>query len=155
MKRAFSIVGLMVVLLYCVSCTMYDRKQAERSLQGTWTVNFIFSNEKDRSGPNRDGFHKESGELGTFTFSDNQVTYSYTRLGTAYADTSPWTLTLEMVRDSFFRAPRYTLTLKDLAYDVKFGDQTTDAEKDAKNMELRLIPASNQSRYHILMLTKQ
>jgi len=155
MQRTLSMVGLLVVFLSCVSCTMYDRRQAERSLQGIWNVNFIFSDEKDRTGPNRDGHHKESGQLGTFSFSGNQVVYSYTRLGTIYTDTSPWTLTGERVRDSFFTSIRYTLTLKDRAYDVQYGDQTSDAEHDAKNVELRLIPDSNQRPYHILSLSKQ
>lgn len=155
MKRALSMVGLLVVLLFSVSCGMDDRKHAEQSLTGKWNVTFIFSDEKDKSGINRDGQHKEPGQLGTFSFSGNQVVYSYTRLGTTYSDTSPWTLTRELVPESFVRSPRYTLTLKDRAYDVRFGDQTSDAEKNAKNIELHLIPASNKSHYHILMLTKQ
>ncbi len=143
-------VGLLVVLLFSVWWGTNDLKQAEQSLTGKWNVTKIWS-----TGILPHPRTESSGQMGTFSFSGNQVIYSYTQLGTTYSDTSPWTLTRAMVTDGFTRKPLYTLTLKDRAYDVKFGDGRSDSEEDAKNIELTIIPAINKRRYHILMLTKQ
>ena len=137
-----------------VSCSLIDRKQAEQSLQGNWNVTSIFSQEKDASGPNRDGEHEEFGQLGTFSFSGNRVIYGYTRLGITYSDTSPWELTREVVPSGFFTATNYTLSLRDKAYDVSFGDRTSDSERDAKELELRLISDMSQ-KCHYPRLNKQ
>lgn len=148
-------VTLLLLPFLCISCISNDYRHAKRSLQGTWRVTSVFSDENDTSGPNRDGQHKEAGQLGSFTFSENDVTYSYTRLGKTYSGTSPWKLTREKVPQSFVSVERYTLYLKDQSYHVSFGDRTSDAERNAREITLKLIPVANEDRYHIIELIKK
>ena len=150
---SFFTLGLIFISASCKSRLSH----AEESLQGTWHVKSIFSNEQDKSGPGKDGQHKESGDLGTFTFSEKEVSYSYTRLGENYSGNSTWKLSSKKVPQSFVSVVRFTLSMNDKeAYEVRFGDQTSDAEKNARQIELHPVSASNnQTPYHILKLTKE
>ncbi len=147
---------LLLVPFLCASCISNDLGHAKRSLQGTWEVNSIFSVEQDMSGPNKDGNHKETGRLGSFTFSENQAAYSYTRLGKTYSGASLWKLTRETAPESFISVERYTLYLKDQVYDISFGDRTSDAEQNAREIALRFVPVAKEDRrYYIMDLTKK
>jgi len=138
------------------SCDSIKLGHAEKSLQGTWHVKSIYSNEQDASGPNKDGKHKESGELGTFIFSGTEVSHSYTRLGKNYTDTSPWKLSAERHPISFHSYLRFTLSLKNQSYEVRFGDRTSDSEKDARRIELHpASPTYHNDRHHIMKLIKE
>ena len=156
MNRTILLCFCTIALTFFSASCRSSLSHAEKSLQGTWHVKSIFSNEYDKSGPYKDGQHKESGDLGTFTFTEKELSYSYTRLGKNYTGTSPWNLSSKKVPQSFTSVVRFTLSLKDQAYDVRFGDQTSNAEKDARQIELHPVSVSNnQTPYHILKLTKK
>lgn len=154
----FNCSTLLLISCLCMSCIPMGLGHAKRSLRGTWQVNYIFSVDEDWSGPYTDHSRKETGRLGTFTFSKNEAAYSYKRLGKTYSGDSTWKLTAELVANGFIPAPRYTLHLNDQAYDVSFGDRTSDAHKDAHEIALQLIPATQEGPcrrcYYIMELTK-
>ncbi len=151
MLRLFA---LLTLLALGVSCGRRDLTEAEKSLEGTWKVTEIFSAEGDASGPVGNGPPNETGALGTFTFSGDRVTYNYTRRGITDSGTSSWDLTREMVPSSFTKVERYTLSLENATFAVRFGDQTSDAERNATEIELERFPAAGDESSHILKLTK-
>jgi len=145
-----------IILVFILASCGSSLSHAEKSLQGTWHVKSIFSNEQDRSGPYRDGQHKESGDLGTFTFSEKELSFNYTRLGVKYKGTSAWTLSSKRVPQSFLSVIRFTLSLDNQSYQVRFGNQTSNSEKNARRIELHPAnPSYHQSPYYILKLTKE
>ena len=96
-ERAFINIFCLALIFSSTSCTSIYLGHAKKSLQGTWNVTSIYSQQKDRSGPRKDGKHKESGDLGFFKFSEKEVSYSYKRINKNYRDTFPWTLTEKKV----------------------------------------------------------
>jgi len=151
--KYFIILAILPLLL--TSCISNSFRDAKKSLEGSWEVNEIFSDEKDRSGLLRDGRHRAIGNLGTFTFSENDVTYNYTRLEQKISDKSTWKLTSEQVPMGFFVGTIYTLYLKDRTYKVRFGGSTHRSEVNTRELTLELIPVAKDAPYHIIQLTKK
>ena len=136
------------------SCNKRNLNLAQESLVGSWNVVEIFSDEKDTTGIHNDGRHWENGNLGVFTFSDNNVTYVYTRLDSTYMETTNWDLTREKVKQGFHKVEKYTLRIGNRNYNFLFGDGTSDAEKNATEMVLTFETATPSSDY-VLTLVKQ
>lgn len=149
-----------VIFLICCfalltsSCQKQNLKNANNSLEGTWEVAEVFSDQKDGSGIHGDGRHWENGELGIFTFTENNVTYSFTRLDSTYAETTDWNLTREKVKEGFHKVENYTLRIGNRNYDCEFGNGTSDAEKNATNATLT-FETDAASPYFVLTLVKQ
>tara|TARA_Y100000588_G_scaffold316992_1_gene345813 strand:+ start:578 stop:1387 length:810 start_codon:yes stop_codon:yes gene_type:complete len=148
-------ITLAILPFLFTSCISNNFRHAKKSLKGSWEVNEIFSDEKDRSGPSRNGRHRAIGNIGTFTISENDVTYNYTRLEKKISDKSTWKLTSEQVPMGFFVGTEYTLFLKDQTYKVRFGDSTHRSEINTRELTLELIPTTKDSPYHIIQLTKK
>lgn len=121
------------------ACAKQNLRNAEKSLNGDWVVTEIYSAEGERTtgGINITDEQTETGDLGDFSFTDDEVTYNFTRLDSLYEGNSAWTLNRERVREGFVRVEMYTLTTNDYDFVCEFGDQTSDAEKNAT--EVRLI----------------
>lgn len=121
-------------LIQCKS----DLRQAEDSLSGTWTVIKIISSYGTRTanGTSYKDQITEEGDLGLFVFTEEQVDYRFTRRDTLTAEVSSWALNREKVQEGFTQVERYTLELDKASYRCDFGDGTSDAEKDARDMVL-------------------
>lgn len=145
---------LSCVLFVLSACQKQNLRNAEESLAGTWNVTEIYSEQKNNLGINGDGRFWESGDLGVFTFSDNTVNYSYTRLDTLYESTQSWNLTREKEKQGFHKVEKYTLNINNQPFDCDFGDGTSDAEKNAERMMLSYVTSSSNPNY-ILTLVKQ
>jgi len=135
MHKLFS---LLIPILFLSACAKQNLRNAEKSLKGDWLVTEIYSAEGERTtgGTNITDQQTETGDLGEFTFTDDEMTYSFTRLDSLYEGSSAWTLNREKVREGFVRVEKYTLTTDDYDFVCEFGDQTNDAEKNATKVRL-------------------
>jgi len=134
------LLSLLIPLLFLAACAKQNLRNAEKSLKGDWTITQIYSAEGERfenGGVSTSDEQTEMGDLGEFSFTDGEMTYSFTRLDSLHEGSSSWTLNRQRVNSGFVRVEMYTLTTDDYDYICEFGDQTSDAEKNAT--EVRLI----------------
>lgn len=126
-------------LLVFSSCEKQNLRHAEDSLVGTWKVTEIFSatGERMNNGINISDEETETGDLGTFTFTEDQLDYTFTRQGITESGNTHWTLTRTKENSGFTKVEVYTLSFEGFVFDCAFGDETSDAEKNAT--EVRLI----------------
>lgn len=137
MIKNLQLTGLLL-LLTLSACQKKQVKNAEKSLQGSWDVHTIYSfygTKTDLSTQTNQEFNEE-GELGQFVFDDEKVTYRFTRLDTLYENETSWKLNREKVKAGFTNAEQYTLTIDNFDFICAFGDQTSDAEKEATDVSL-------------------
>jgi len=127
-----------LILCTISACEKQNLKRAEKSLDGTWSVVKIYSayGQKLELGTQTTEEFTEDGNLGTFTFSEASVEYSYTRMDTLYEDRSNWQLIREKINAGFNKTEQYTLSFNNKAYICRFGDETKDAEKKATEVTL-------------------
>ena len=134
----FTIFSVMLLVLILVSCKKKDLRTAKDALEGTWKVTEIFSATGMRmtNGIDITNEETETGDLGDFVFTSDQVDYVFTRQGVEQRGNVDWTLTREKVNSGFTKVEVYTLSFDDFIFDCAFGDQTSDAEKNATDIKL-------------------
>ena len=122
------------------ACQKANLRAGETSLQGDWRVTEIISISGERlaSGIVNSTDSIEMGTLGNFRFSEEEVSYTYTRLDSLYEGTTAWELERERVNEGFVRVEKYRLLLEQGIFDCAFGDETSDAERDATKVRLVL-----------------
>jgi len=127
-----------VLLILFTGCEKRNLKNAEKSLIGNWEVQTIHSTygTKTDLGTQTNQEYNEEGKLGQFIFDDKLVDYRFTRLDTLYENKSSWSLIREKVNAGFTQSEQYTLTIDDFDFICAFGDETSDAEKDATEIRL-------------------
>lgn len=137
MIKNLQLTGLLL-LLTLSACQKKQVKNAEKSLQGSWDVHTIYSTygTKTALGTQTNQEFNEAGELGQFVFDDEKVAYRFTRLDTLYENETSWKLTRDKVKAGFTNAEQYTLTIDNFDFICAFGDQTSDAEKEATDVSL-------------------
>jgi len=145
---------LIVILLATLSfsCSK-DLEQGEDSLMGAWDV--VFAETVPINFGNR--LPADQGNLGTFTFRDDVMDYFFVHNQDTIMGSTPWLLTLDKERQGFYRTNSFTLKLESfLDFKVNFEDQTRNAEKDAREIELIEDVGLNPNvDYLILKLNKQ
>lgn len=148
MKKIFALV--MVLILF--SCSK-DLGQGEDSLMGTWDV--VFAETVPVNFENR--LPEDQGNIGTFIFKEDVMDYFFVHNQDTLTGSSPWRLSLKKQREGFFRVNDFTLKLENfLDFKVNFEDQTRNAEKDAREIELIQDVGPNPNvDYLILKLNKQ
>lgn len=154
MNIKYGIIGCLFLAVLSISlltgCNK-DQKQGETSLKGSWVVNEIESLYADFdveegvvSGIGESEKVTESGNLGFFNFSDSQVVYEFTRNDTLVSGEGAWELRLTRVNQGFIKANRWKLVIgNDFAFDVRFEDDTKNAEKKANSAEFNNWPKSS------------
>lgn len=119
------------ISIFILACQK-DEKQAIGSLEGVWQVtaiNSFYGNGGEKV--------QETGDLGTFSFEGEMVEYSFTRNDTFFQNLRPWTLSVDKVRQGFFRETQFLLEIEDdFHFEIQFEDGTHNAEKNARNMSL-------------------
>jgi len=130
---------LTLVISCCMACAKQQLKNGEKSLEGDWKVNSIFSSIQiiDADGTLISSEELETGDLGFFRFSENQLDYNFTMQDSLFENSNDWELERDTRPAGFFKEEIYTLRLDDFTFNCEFGDQTSDAEKKAT--EVRLI----------------
>ena len=144
-KHSFLLPFLVCLLLATlfVGCRR-DEIQAEKSLLGAWDVSTIFSQYGEFSNNVFDPTEsvRDSGQLGSFTFTEAAVAYEFTRNDTLFTGSGAWDLTTERVNAGFTRVTAFTLTIENLGeFDVTFEDATSNSEKNAEAVTLIEAPA--------------
>lgn len=153
MQRSLSLL-ILFSLTFLTACEKANIKAGERSLEGDWLVTNINSafGERTANGISIAESTEESGVLGSFVFSENEVVSSYTRLDTLYENTSTWQLQREKVNEGFFKVERYTLVLENQIFTCEFGDQTKNAERNATQLRL-IFETTNIGAHEQFILT--
>ncbi len=145
---------LLVLVALLPSCTK-DIVHAERSVRGAWKLTFVesFYGTFTETSFNADESVEETGDLGTFVFTADSVTFDYTRNDTLYTGTRAWDLTSERVNAGFNKVTEYTLTIEDeFVFDVKFEDGTKNSHKEADSMEWTETPAGEVNSFVTMQL---
>ena len=154
MEIKSGIQGFLLLIVLSVSLLVAcdkDQVQGEASLKGSWVVNEIESIYADFDieegvvrGIGDSEKETESGNLGFFNFSDSQVTYEFTRNDTLVSGEGAWELKLAEVNQGFFKVNEWTLIIgEDFVFDVRFEDETKNAEKNANSVEFDNWPKSS------------
>lgn len=129
---------ILVLLMFLSSCQKQNLRNAEDSLVGTWKVTEIFSATGIRTsnGISIDSSATETGDLGVFVFTEDEVDYTFNRQNMSEMGKDSWTLMRTKENAGFNKIEVYTLTFDDFIFDCAFGDQTSDAEKKASDIRL-------------------
>lgn len=150
MKIRFLIITIALLFLACNK----DEVQAERSLEGVWDITAIDSEygefTQSQFGSSFDSYDSisEYGLLGTFNFSETTVDYEFIRNDTMYSGNETWNLELEKVNSGFTRVNEFTLNIENqFLFDVSFGDETKNAEKNATS--LTFLESPSESGYAV------
>ncbi len=146
-KLQLSLLLLPVLLL--TGCSKDDLTQGQKSLEGEWSVNMILT-DYGIDGAGNPIFKRETGALGSLTFSQNQVNYFFTRNDTVYSGDGEWDLHVEKVNSGFTKTNKWTLVIaNDFIFDVIFDDETSNSEKDANAMEFTEYENVNGNYFHM------
>ena len=144
--RSLIPVFLLLLTVFIGSCSK-EEIHAIESLEGEWTVTNVVSTYGEAIAGIITGFIadetiREEGQLGTFSFSEGLVDYEFTRVDTLYSGTDvSWELVHATTPAGFTNEDVFTLTVGDeYIFDVAFGDQTKNSEKDATSAHLVHIP---------------
>lgn len=143
--------------LTLIACNR-DQVQATHSIEGTWDIVSIttIKGEFSPSSVNETSRQEETGQLGTFTFGEETVSFEYTRESTLYVGNEDWELTSDKVNDGFTRVRRFDLKIDNqFVFDVRFEDDTKNAENDADNMTFLETPVDSTDRLVIMELEKR
>ena len=152
-----TIFAIAISAMVFISSCKKDEAQAEDSLVGEWQVTEINSyyGTFTENSQNIIGEKLEKGSLGSFLFKDEVVDYSFTRNDTLYSGTDNWILSFEKVNSGFTQVNKFTLSIGNkFDFDLTFEDQTSNAEKDAKFINLAETPTSGKGVMIMLRLDK-
>lgn len=161
-KFAYVLFFFIPLILWLTGCNK-DEKQGKQSLEGVWSVHeieSIYANFLVENGvvTRIDGEERstDSGDLGVFTFSKHYVTYSYTRNDTLYTGKGSWELKNTKVKTGFTKANNWKLTIaNDVVFDLRFEDETKNAEKKATHISLDGWPKFSGSGIAFFMSLKK
>jgi hypothetical protein len=133
--KGFALLLLLISLCF-VSCEK-DDIQAQNSILGSWNVveiTSLYANFSDN------GFTpietiSEQGQLGSFNFEEDSVTFTFTRNDTLFTGSSTWNLTTEKRNQGFVRVTDFTLAIdNEFTFELVFEDDTINSEKDAQEI---------------------
>lgn len=156
MKKQLTLLFLIFSILIFSHC-QNNLVQAEKSLNGEWNVTSIniqkglFSNNTFQE---TESFN-EPGQLGTFNFNEDNVSFKFKLADLSYEDDTSWQLKYEKINSGFVRVPDYKLSLGNgFLFDVSFEDATKNSEKNANKVTLTQIPNEGDTELLILDLDK-
>ena len=145
-------------LAFIVMSCNNDLMEAEESLEGAWDIIRIesFYGEFSETTFNSSEMVVDSGELGSFLFTQNFVEFNFTRNDTLFSGNSQWAINHERIREGFFRTNEFTLTIQDqFVFDVTFGDDTRNAERNASAASFITKPGDDSGLYLVMSLDKR
>lgn len=107
MTRIICLLLLSTVLF--VGCEKANIKAGEMSLKGAWVVTKIYTAYGNRTdlGVSVEQMIEESGVLGHFEFTENNLLANYTGVDTTYELDSSWKLKRHKVNEGFFKIELY------------------------------------------------
>jgi len=139
---------IIVIAITFIACKK-DEVKAEESLEGEWDITTITSDygEVAQNSIGSNTFYpselvEETGQLGTFSFTENTVDFEFTRNDTLYSGTENWNLELEKVNAGFTRVNEYILSIENqFLFIVAFGNETKNSEKNATSITFLESPS--------------
>ena len=127
-----------IIFLTIMLCTFSCQKEEDRAIEsliGDWKITTIttqYGEYDDLGRFESDSSSTAIGQLGTFNFMEVDVSYNFSNNDKVFNNISQWNLNYDRVKEGFTGKDQYTLTIKDqFIFDVRFGDQTSDSEKNA------------------------
>ncbi len=131
-----------IIFLVIYGCSK-DDLQAERSLKGKWTIYRIRSQYGTffQNGFDPSDEVDESGQLGSFNFTQDSVVFNFQRNDTLYSGDTTWKLSSQKIRQGFFRESEFMVIIKGhYNFNVIFEDGSRNAEKNARELTLIEVP---------------
>ena len=129
---------LIGTLLLCFSCKKAKFKKAENSLEGNWNVEsaYIAYGQRMDLGTQTDSSFTEEN-VGSFEFEEDKTgNHNFVLRGENYnIDNFSWELE-ERDIGGFTNAKGFNIVIDEITYRLTFGDGTSDAHKNATEMEL-------------------
>jgi len=130
--------------------------RANKSIVGTWDIVKYESSwgERLENGININGSFEidDADDLGSFVFDDETVTYSILNSDTT-GNAINWSVERTKENQGFTQVEVYTIQIGQKEYDCSFGDETSDAEKNATEMvlfnETKIIGDYNNFTFHL------
>lgn len=156
MNFKFPLLLLILISLVYISCKK-DDIQAQNSMVGDWNVVEInsFYGEFTATGSRPIETIVEQGQLGTFNFDQDSVTFTFTRNDTLFTGNSAWNLLTEEQRSGFFTELVFTLTIEnEFIFDVGFEDRTRDSERNAQELTFMNNPNNGPGVQITMILEK-
>ncbi len=145
MNRNLLFLLCLVVSTIIIACGN-SLNSAQDSLTGIWNVTEI------QLYNSTENITEENTE-GTFTFESNrEALFSFSRNGALQVGSGTWNLSEEDINCGFTKCKMFTLSISGEIYEVEFGDQTSDAHRNAT--EIRLIQnGSHLSPYSDMIIS--
>jgi hypothetical protein len=145
MKLSLNILSFLFFISLSFTSCEKDEVQATNSIIGNWSVVEITSlyAEFTNNGFNPIETISEQGLLGTFTFDQDSVAFTFTRNDTLFTGNSTWELTTERVNSGFTQVTEFTLSIdNEFVFDLEFEDGTLNSEKDAQELTFTNNPTN-------------
>jgi predicted nucleotide-binding protein (sugar kinase/HSP70/actin superfamily) len=147
MKNSIYFLFIVALNATLLSCNR-DEVQAENSVRGVWQITStnVTKGEFDESNFVSNESEMQTGQLGSFDFGEDVVTYNLNIGEEIMSGTKePWTLTTKKVNSGFTRINVNTLTIGNkFVFDVTFEDGTKNSERKATRMALVSDPTLEQ-----------
>lgn len=126
-------------ITFMVSCGNNDLSEAQNSLNGEWAVISINTRmgEQLENGQTVDLDTTDLLATGSFLFEENGIgDFSYNTLGVSYNLSDRWSLSQTKVNCGFTNCDQYAISFDSQNYICEFGDQTSNAHKNATDIRL-------------------
>jgi hypothetical protein len=152
-----SILILTLTIICLFPACRSDELQGQMSLEGSWDIvrQTTFYGEFSPTSFNATETVTSSGG-GNFNFTQSSVSYMYGRDSTTYIGTGEWSMEMEKVREGFFRSNQFTLNFDNKYwFEVTFGDDTHNSEKDATTATFMEVPVEETDILVLMSLRKR
>ena len=143
------IIILSICLLIVLSSCGSKEDSAKESLIGSWQVKEIFKNN-----PVTGNSIEDKSGIGTFEFTNSQCDYNFTFNSIIEMNAFEYEFQISKENAGFTRVDKFEI-LGAENYRIRFGDQTSDAHKNATEMSLERTVDNDSISYDLLILLEK
>lgn len=138
--------GLGSILLLFLVCSCNSAMESGiDSLIGTWEVKEIY-----QYNPSTGNFAADKAAEGIFRFTKTNCGYDYTFNSINKTDSFEYKFQISKVNSGFTKVRQFTILGND-SYNVRFGDQTSDAHINATEIALEKTIINDSLSYELLI----
>jgi hypothetical protein len=134
---------LLVTFILVLSCCTKPEIHASNSLVGTWKVDslvILYINKTSTGSSGTDSIWESKGDIGSFDFTEEMVKFNYKKRNIHQNDNVNYTLHAFKKNAGFTKVRKWEIILPNKTYSLEFGDQTSDAHKNARKITLTFEP---------------
>ncbi len=138
LMKIYPLILLIAITLVLGRCTKPEI-HASNSLVGTWKVDslvILYINKTSTGSSTTDSIWRTQGNIGQFDFTEEMVKYDYKKRNVQQNSNVNYTLRTFKENAGFTKVRKWEIILPNKTYHVEFGDQTSDAHKNARKITL-------------------